>query len=82
MKSQGLREVKARLSQIVKNLPSDRSVVITKNGRPCAVLLPVTEEADLETLLLAQSKEFWELFDRAHSEGEAQGFTRLEELPD
>jgi prevent-host-death family protein len=47
MKIESLREVKAKLSKIVKDLPSEKSVVITKNGRPCAVLFPVTEETDL-----------------------------------
>jgi prevent-host-death family protein len=82
VKIQGLREVKGKLSQIVKNLPTHKSVVITKNGRPCAVLLPVTDDTDLESLLLSQNKEFWEMFDRAHAEGEAKGFTRLQDLPD
>ena len=81
MKIESLREVKAKLSKIVKELPSQRSVVITKNGRPCAVLLPVTEETDLESLLLGQRKDFWQLLDRAHREGETKGFTRLEDLP-
>jgi len=54
MKIESLREVKARLSKLIKDLPSERSVVITKNGRPCAVLLPVTEETDLESLLLSR----------------------------
>lgn len=82
MKIESLREVKAKLSKIVRDLPSDRSVVITKNGRPCAVLFPVTEESDLESLLLAQNKDFWRMFDRAHKEGERKGFTKLEEVPD
>ena len=82
MKIESLREVKAKLSQIVKELQSEKSVVITKNGRPCAVLLPVTEETDLESMLLAQRKDFWHLLDRAHKEGEKKGFTRLEDLPD
>ena len=81
MKIESLREVKAKLSRIVKDLPSDRSVVITKNGRPCAVLFPVTEETDLESLLLAQNKDFWRMFDRAHKEGEKKGFTKLEKIP-
>ena len=81
MKVENLREAKARLSRLIKDLPSAGSVVITKNGRPCAVLLPVTEETDLESLLLAQRKDFWEIFDRAHREGEKKGFTRLEDLP-
>lgn len=82
MRIESLREVKAKLSKIVKNLPSDRSVVITKNGRPCAVLVPVTEETDLESILLAQRKDFWQLLDRAHKEGKKKGFTPLEDLPD
>jgi prevent-host-death family protein len=43
MKIESLREVKAKLSKIVSELPAEKSVVITTNGRPCAVLLPVTE---------------------------------------
>lgn len=82
MKIESLREVKAKLSQIVRDLPSERSVVITKNGRPCAVLVPVTEETDLESMLLAQRKDFWQIFDRAHKEGEKKGFTKLEDLKD
>ena len=82
MKIESLREVKAKLSKIVKELPSDRSVVITKNGRPCAVLFPVTEETDLESMLLAQQKDFWQMLDRAHKEGERKGFTKLEDIKD
>jgi hypothetical protein len=37
MKIESLREVKAKLSKIIKELPSEKSVVIAKNGRPCAV---------------------------------------------
>ncbi len=81
MKIESLREVKARLSKLIKDLPSERSVVITKNGRPCAVLLPVTEETDLESLLLSQRKDIWQMFDRAHSEGDKKGFTKFEDLP-
>ena len=81
MKIESLREVKARLSKLIKDLPTERSVVITKNGRPCAVLLPVTEETDLESLLLSQRKDFWQMFDRAHSEGDKKGFTKFEDLP-
>ncbi len=82
MNIERLLVVKSKLSKILKELPSDRSVVITKNGRPCAVLIPVTEETDLESLLLAQRKDFWQMVDRAHKEGEKKGFTKLEDLQD
>jgi antitoxin (DNA-binding transcriptional repressor) of toxin-antitoxin stability system len=82
VKIESLREVKAKLSRIVRELPSHNSVVITKKGRACAVLLPVTEETDLETLLLSQRKDFWKLLDRAHEEGQKKGFTKVADLPD
>jgi prevent-host-death family protein len=82
VKIESLRNVKANLSKIVKKLPSERSVVITKNGRPCAVLFPVTEGTDIESMVLAQNKEFWKLIDRTHKEGEKKGFTKLDDLPD
>ena len=80
MKIETLREVKAKLSKILRDLPAHRSVVITRNGRPCAVLLPVNEETDLEALVLSQRKDFWEVFDRAHAEGAKKGFTKLKYL--
>ena len=73
MKIESLREVKANLSKIVNELPSERSVVITKNGRPCAVLFPVTEDTDIESMVLAQNKEYWQRMDRAQKEGEKRG---------
>jgi prevent-host-death family protein len=82
VKIESLREVKANLSKIVNELPSERSVVITKNGRPCAALSPVTDDTDIESMVLAQNKELWRLMDRAHKEGEKKGFTKLKDLPD
>jgi len=42
----------------------------------------VTEETDLESMLLAQRKEFWRLLNRASKEGVKKGFTGLEDVPD
>jgi len=53
MKLETLRKTKAKLSEIVNRLGKDKSVVITENAKPCAVLLPVTEKTDLESLLLS-----------------------------
>lgn len=80
MRIENIREVKAKLSQIVSGLPEEGSVVITKNGRPCAVLTPVTEETDLEVVALSQNRSFWKLFDRALAQSDEQGWTSLEEL--
>jgi hypothetical protein len=42
----------------------------------------VTEETDLESMLLAQHKDLWQLLGHAHKEGEKKGFTRLKYLLD
>ena len=56
MKIESIREVKANLNKIVGALPQEGSVVITKNGRPCAVLMPVTEDTDLEIVAISQNR--------------------------
>jgi hypothetical protein len=51
---------------------------VTKNGRSAALLIPIDEDTDLETLILSNSSRFWRLFDRAA----AGKRTPLEALPD
>lgn len=80
MKIENIRAVKARLSQIVKELPEEGSLIITRNGRACAVLMPITEDTDLEILALSQNRAFWELYDQAVTSREEEGWTPLEEL--
>ena len=80
MKIQNIREVKTRFSRYVKELSKTGSIVITKNGRPCAALIPVTDDTDLEALALSQNKGFWKLIDQAIVRGEKEGFVDLEDL--
>jgi prevent-host-death family protein len=80
MKIENLREVKTRFSRYVKELPKSGSVVITKNGRPCAALVPITEDTDLEALALSQNKRFWKLIDDAIALGKKEGFVDLTDL--
>jgi prevent-host-death family protein len=80
MRIENIRQVKARLNRIVGQLPDRGSVVITKNGRPCAVLMPVTEDTDLEIVALSQNKRFWALYDRSIKRGDRKGWTRLRDL--
>lgn len=80
MKIENLREVKTRFSRYVRELPRSGSVLITKNGRPCAALIPVTEDTDLEALALSQNKRFWKPIDQAIERGKKGGFVDLEDL--
>ncbi|MBV9498612.1 MAG: type II toxin-antitoxin system prevent-host-death family antitoxin [Acidobacteriaceae bacterium] len=80
MKIENIREVKTRFSRYIKDLSKTGSVVITKNGRPCAALVPVTEDTDLEALALSQNKRFWNLIDKAIAKGKEEGLINLEDL--
>ncbi len=80
MKIENVREVKARLNRLISELPKTGSVVITKNGKACAALMPITEDTDLEILALSQNKRFWRMFDAAYTRAEKEGWLDLQEL--
>ncbi len=80
MRIENIREVKARLSRIVRDLPKEGSVIITRNGRACAVLMPVTDETDLETIAISQNRDFWKLYDQSLQRAEEEAWTPLEDL--
>ncbi len=67
MKVENIKEVKARFNRIVSELPSEGSVIITKNGRPCALLMPMTKDTDVEVVALSQNKRFWKLYDSSRA---------------
>jgi antitoxin (DNA-binding transcriptional repressor) of toxin-antitoxin stability system len=80
VKIENVREVKARLNRLISELPKTGSVVITKNGKACAALVPITEDTDLETLALSQNKRFWRMFDASYQRGEKEGWIKFEDL--
>lgn len=57
MKIAPIAEVKARLSEYIRQSTKE-SVIITKNGRPAAILVGITEEDDLENFVLAYNSKF------------------------
>ena len=77
MKIENVREVKARLSRLISELPKTGSVVITKNGKACAALMPITEDTDLEVLALSQNKR---MFDASYERAEKEGWIDLKDL--
>ena len=80
MKVENIKEVKARFNRIVKELATEGSVVITRNGRPCAVLMPINEDTDLEIVALSQNKRFWKLYDAALEKANKEGWTSLDKV--
>lgn len=82
MKTESLREVKNNLSRVIERLRKTGPILITKNGRTRAVLIPVGPETDLESLLLSQSERLWQLIDRSVAGVKRRGVTSLEDLPE
>lgn len=66
-----------RLLEVRNNLDATGPVIITKNGKSRALLLPVDENTDLESLLLSSNRRFWDLFDKA---AKARKWTPIENL--
>jgi prevent-host-death family protein len=65
MKIAPVADVKARFSSYLEQC-ADSPVIITKNGRPVAVLLAVSDEEELERLVLAHTPKFKALLDSAY----------------
>lgn len=65
MKIAPLADVKARLSAYLDECSIDGPVVITRNGKPAAVLLVPHDDDDLESLMLGRSPRFQALLDRS-----------------
>src|SRR5437667_9712401 len=64
MKIASVADIKARLSAYLKEA-EEGPVVVTRNGKAVAVLLAVTDEDELERLVLAHSPKFQALLDKS-----------------
>jgi prevent-host-death family protein len=64
MKIASVADVKAKLSSFLKD-SEEGPVVVTRNGKPVAVLLGVSDEDELERLLLAYSPRLRAILDAA-----------------
>jgi prevent-host-death family protein len=60
-----LAEVKAKFSAYIESCKTS-PVVVTKNGKPAAVLVSVTDGDELESILLACSPRFQKLLERSN----------------
>src|SRR5437773_7467851 len=72
MKIASVADIKARLSAYLKE-SEQGPVVLTRNGKAVAVLLAVTNEDELERLVLARSPKFQALLDKSRRQIEDTG---------
>ena len=75
-----IADAKARLSAYIRESEETGPVIITRNGRPAAVLLPVLDEEDLERLLLAYNPKFRQLIEAADNRIQESGGIPHEEF--
>jgi prevent-host-death family protein len=72
MKIASVADVKARLSAYLQEA-REGPVIVTRNGKAVAVLLAVTDDDELERLVLAHSPKFQALLDRSRRRIEETG---------
>jgi prevent-host-death family protein len=72
MKIASVADVKARLSAYLRE-SQEGPVIVTRNGKAVAVLLAVTDEDELERLVLAHSPKFQALLDKSRRQIEETG---------
>jgi prevent-host-death family protein len=72
MKIASVADVKARFSAYLKE-SQEGPVIVTRNGKPVAVLLAVTDEDELERLMLAHSPKFQAIIEKSRRQIEESG---------
>ena len=67
MKIAPVAEIKAHLSAYLEESQKG-PIVVTKNGKPVAVLLGMTDEDEIERLILAYSPKFQSILDQGRKQ--------------
>ena len=74
----GIKDLKARASRVIDEVEAGTSYVVTKRGKPAAVIVPIEEAEDL---VLANASEFVRMRRRAredHLKGRTVGLEELD----
>jgi prevent-host-death family protein len=67
MRIASVAEIKSQLSAFLK-ASEDGPVVVTRNGRPVAVIVGVQDEDEIERLLMAYSPRLKAILDKSHKQ--------------
>ena len=70
-----IADAKARLSAYIKESEDTGPIIITRNGRPAAVLLPILDDDDLERLMLTYNPKFRQLIEQAEQRIKEEGYS-------
>jgi len=72
MKIAPVADVKARFSAYLKESESG-PVIVTRNGKPVAVLISMEDEEELERIILAYSPKFQSLLEKSRKQIQDRG---------
>jgi prevent-host-death family protein len=73
----GIKDLKARTSRVIDEVEAGASYVVTKRGKPAAVIVPIE---DAEDLVLANASEFVNMRRQAREDHRTGRTIGLEEL--
>jgi prevent-host-death family protein len=80
MKNIAAKELKADLDAVLNSAQSER-IVISRHGKPCAVLVGI-EDYDAEDLRLASSQDFWRMIHERRTRGKSFPLSDVEKRLD
>ena len=80
MRIASVADIKARFSAFLKASEESGPVVVTRNGRPVAVLLSIADEDEIERLILAYSPRFQRILQAARRRIEETGGIRHDDF--
>jgi prevent-host-death family protein len=76
MKNIATKEFKANLDAVLNSAQGER-VIISRRGKPCAVLVGI-EDYDAEDLRLASSQDFWQMIRARRTRGKSVPLAEVE----
>lgn len=79
MKIAPLAEVKDRFSAYIDE-SHESPIIVTRNGRPVAMIIAIEDEDDLDSLLLVHDQRFLRLLEEARQRVRATGGLSLAEM--
>jgi prevent-host-death family protein len=79
MKTASVAEIKARLGNVLKSSESG-PVVVTRNGKPVAVIVGVQDEDEVERLLMAHSPRLQAILEKSRKQIREGNFLTHEEF--
>jgi prevent-host-death family protein len=79
MKYISIRDLRGNTAAVRKSLARDGEIVVTANGKPIAVLAPVSPRSVEETVAAIRRARFTQALEEAHSAAKEAGLSGLSE---